>query len=115
MPAYRELFLIQINRRARRARREKQKHFFPSARSARSAVDLKPLLLAFLAACVHFPSYRELVRAPAAAPASVLIKDVRVFRGLSAAAEEHFDVLVSGGRIERVEPTGGALTAARVI
>lgn len=73
------------------------------------------LAAAACCACVHFPSYRELASVKPAPAGGVLIRDVRLFRGTVAQAEEHMDVLVDGGRIAAVQPTGGELRAAQVI
>jgi imidazolonepropionase-like amidohydrolase len=72
-------------------------------------------LALLLAGCIHFPSYRELVSAPQKPPSRVLIRDVRVFAATSARADEHQDVVLAGGRIEAVRPTGGPGTAELTI
>src|SRR5258706_13014308 len=81
----------------------------------RARMIRRALLFVLLTGCVHFPSYRELVSAPAHAPKSVLIRDVRVFNGLEVKAGEHQDVLVSGGKIEKIAPTGAPAEAELVI
>src|SRR5712692_7911915 len=58
-------------------------------------------------ACVHFPSYPDLVAAPARPPERILIRDVRLFRGTAPQAEEHMDVLVAKGSIAEVRKTSG--------
>ena len=68
-----------------------------------------------LAGCVHFPRYRELVAAPEHPPQRVLIRDVRVFSGLSATADEHRDVLVAGGKVVSVTPAGSPADADLVV
>lgn len=65
--------------------------------------------------CVHFPSYPSLVKAPEHTPVSILVRDVRVFRGTTLQAEEHLDVLLAGGTIAQVRPTGPAISAELVI
>src|SRR3954469_12242159 len=76
-------------------------------------IRLAPLLLA--AACIHSPSYLELVTLPAQKPRTVLIHDVRVFNGLEAKAGEHQDVFVSGGKIEKIAPAGAEAAQADLV
>ncbi|HUJ27484.1 MAG TPA: amidohydrolase family protein [Myxococcales bacterium] len=74
---------------------------------------MRVLAAAACCACVHFPSYRELA---SVGPAhSLLIRDVRLFRGTIQQAEEHMDVLVENGRIAAVQPAGGELRAAETV
>jgi imidazolonepropionase-like amidohydrolase len=61
------------------------------------------------------PSYPRLVAGAGQPAKRVLIRDVRLFRGTSPAAEEHQDVLVAGGKILEVRPTGGETAADQVI
>ena len=56
-------------------------------------------------ACVHFPSYRQLVSTKPLGRA--VIRDVRLFRGTSTQAEEHMDVVIADGKIADVRATGG--------
>ena len=57
----------------------------------------------FSSACVHFPSYPQLVKSTA--PTRILIRDVRVFPATSREAIEHQDVLVEDGLIREIGPT----------
>src|SRR5260370_28042152 len=73
------------------------------------------LALLSLLSCVHSPRYPSLLKAPEHPPSSILIRDVRVFRGTTPQAEEHLDVLVAGGKIAEVRSTGPASQAELVI
>src|SRR5260370_14321865 len=73
------------------------------------------LALLSLLSCVHSPRYPSLLKAPEHPPSSILIRDVRVFRGTAPQAEEHLDVLVAGGKIAEVRPSGPAARAELVI
>jgi len=77
---------------------------------------MKTLCLALACcACVHFPSYPDLVAAPAHPAQSILIRDVRLFRGTVKEAEEHMDVLVKGDKIADVRKTAGEAPQAEQV
>ena len=59
-------------------------------------------------ACIHAPAHPEIGVFAPGPPPSVVIRDVRVFTATEAGVLEHQDVRLSGGRIDRIGPTGGA-------
>lgn len=74
------------------------------------------LTLAFCSACVHTQETRPLVSVSEPRPRVLVVQDARVFPATGAdVVLEHHDVIVEGGRIAAVRPTGAPLPAGALV
>ncbi|MDP2344680.1 MAG: amidohydrolase family protein [Deltaproteobacteria bacterium] len=72
------------------------------------------VVVGLLSGCLHTQDNRALVIA-GERPSVLVVRDARVFTATSQEALEHHDVVVRGGKIEAVRPTGEEIPAGAVV